>query len=273
MKNQELTKQVGKAVLSKGGIKNGIALTKIWCTKYSPEILTGLGVAGMCSAVVTSGIGTLKASEKIKTYKEDNELETLTKKEIVKETWKCYIPTAALVLSSSACIIGATKIKSDRMSALATALAMSEKASEELIEKAKQVVGVEKVEEIKKEVKQDKVNKAEESTFDLEENIIETGDGTDLFYDEMTGRLFHSCQNAIREGVNRVNMEMMSSMCCNANELYSEINLPNVVAGKYLGWNIDDGLIDVRFDSMLTPSGRPCVTVDYCPKVLRKVMY
>ncbi len=270
MKKQEITKQVGKAVLSKGGIKHGVALTKIWCTKYTPEILTGLGVAGMCSAVVTSGIGTLKASEKLKAYKEEHEVETLTKKEIVKETWKCYIPTVALVLSSSACIIGATKIKSDRMSALATALAMSEKASEELIEKAKQVVGVEKVEEIKKEIKQDKVT---ETFNDIEENIIETGDGTDLFYDELTGRLFHSCQNAIREGVNRINMEMMSSMYCNANDLYSEINMTNVGMGKYLGWCIDDGLIDVRFDSMLTPSGRPCVTVDYGVRVLKRTMY
>ncbi len=271
MKNQEIVKQVGKTFLAKNGIKNSLTLTKIWCTKYSPEILTGLGVAGMCSAVVTSGIGTIKASDKLKKYKEENELDTLTKKEIVKNTWTCYVPTAALVITSAACIIGATKIKSDRMSALATALAMSEKASQELIDKAKQVIGEEKIEEIKKEVKKEEI---ENAISDIDENdIIHTGDGNDLFYDETIGRLFYSSQVAVREGFNRINMEMMSSMYEDLNALYYELNLKPVKAGKYMGWNIDDGIVEPTFTAMLTDDGRPCVSVDFNVKVMKKRLY
>ena len=263
MKKEKMLTSAGKHIVKEGGIKNGFKIAKIWCTKYNSEILIGMGLTGMCTAVCTSAFAAVKASKKIEKYKEENDVETMTKTEILKETWTAFIPTTALVLTSGACILYAHKIKSDKMSALATALAMSEKASEELIEKAKGIIGEEKVEEIKKEVNLDRTD------IDIsEEDIIRTGDGDDLFYDETIGRFFYSSQTAIREAANRVNMELMSDMKMELNELYDELRLDSVIAGRVLGWDIDDGLIEPRFDSMITRKGRPCITVSFQAKAL-----
>ena len=74
------------------GIKNAVA-------KHSPEILTGIGIAGMVSTVVLAVRATPKAEKLIL----DREIELsneakqdieLNKKDRFKKAWKCYITTA-----------------------------------------------------------------------------------------------------------------------------------------------------------------------------------
>lgn len=93
--------------------------------KKSPEILIAFGIAGMITTTVLAVKATPKAMEKIKEVEKNkkeefdrdhgySELDTmfkLTKPEVVKATWKCYIPAAISGATSIACIVGANLVQ------------------------------------------------------------------------------------------------------------------------------------------------------------------
>ena len=57
----------------------------------------------------------------------------------------------------------------------------------------------------------------------------------------------------------RLNVEMYMSL----NDFYYELGLKPTRLGDELGWNINDGLIEVNFSSQLTEDGEPCLVMDY----------
>ena len=136
--------------------------------KKSPEILIAFGIAGMITTTVLAVKATPKAMEKIKEVEKNkkeefdrdhgySELDTmfkLTKPEVVKATWKCYIPAAISGATSIACIVGANTVHSKRNAAIATAYKLSEKALTEYKEATIEEVGKEKAKAIKDRVAQ-----------------------------------------------------------------------------------------------------------------------
>ena len=47
------------------------------------------------------------------------------------------------------------------------------------------------------------------------------------------------------------------------NEFYDEIRLDHISIGDDLGWNIERGMIDLSFSSLVADDGTPCLVVDY----------
>ena len=83
--------------------------TKASVSKHSPEILTGIGIAGMIGTTVIAVRATPKA---LKLLEAERELkaengEEISKTDIIKTTWKCYIPAAVTGTVSVVCLIGA----------------------------------------------------------------------------------------------------------------------------------------------------------------------
>lgn len=62
--------------------------------KNAPMILTICGAAGAIGSVIMCGKATIKACEIVR------EKEPETKFDVVKETWKLYIPTATMTAAS-----------------------------------------------------------------------------------------------------------------------------------------------------------------------------
>jgi hypothetical protein len=56
---------------------------------------------------------------------------------------------------------------------------------------------------------------------------------------------------------------MRNDLTINLNEFYYEIGLDETDVGKYLGWDIDKGYIDIDFSSQLTEDGTPCLVVGF----------
>ena len=98
--------------------------------KHSPEILTGIGIAGMIAATVTAVRATPKALQLIDN-KEISDGKRLNTQEIIQTTWKCYVPAAITGVLSVACLIGASSVNAKRNAALATAYTISETALKE----------------------------------------------------------------------------------------------------------------------------------------------
>ena len=115
--------------------------TKTFMSKHSPEILIGIGIAGMITSVGLGIAATPKALDLIEAKKESDEVDELTPLEVVKTTWKCYIPTATTCILSATCLIFSNRIGARRMTAIATAYKLSETALTEYREKVVETIG------------------------------------------------------------------------------------------------------------------------------------
>lgn len=247
-------------------------------TKHSPEILTGLGIAGMITSTVLAVRATPKALKLIEEKKEEinqntferhinkdyslknhMEIDKLTAKETIKTVWKCYIPSAILTSASIACLIGANSVHIRRNAVLATAYRLSETIATEYRNKVVETIGEKKEESIR-----DKVNKERlEKNPVVTNEVILTEKGNTLCYDHMSGRYFKSDIEKIKKAINEINRQINQSYYVSLNELYDELGLERTSLGDELGWNSDSGLLDVHFSSHLATDGTPCLVLDF----------
>lgn len=231
--------------------------------KHSPEILTGIGIAGMITTTILAIKATPKALDliaKAEDEKFDNgHGDELTKMEVVKATWKCYIPAAISGTASIACLIGANSVNAKRNTALATAYKLSEKALVEYKNKVVETIGEKKEKQVREKIAQDKLdeNPASKNT------VILTEKGNTLCYDSVSGRYFKSNMDAIQKAINNINRDMTYEMYVSLSNFYDEIGLEHTSVSDYLGWNMDSGLVDIDFDSRITDNGEPCLVLDY----------
>lgn len=237
--------------------------------KHSPEILTGIGIAGMVTTVVMAVKATPRALQLIedagyeKGPEADSSIEMeftpLTPVETVKTVWKCYIPAAIVGAVSIGCLIGASSANVRRNAALATAYALSESTLKEYQEKVIEEVGNKKEREVRDKVARDHVEKNPVSKTE----VIVTEKGNTLCFDKLSGRYFRSDIDKLRKAENDLNRRMRDEMYISLNEFYWEIGLDGIKIGEDLGWNIDTGYIDLDFSSQLADDGSPCLVIDY----------
>jgi hypothetical protein len=245
---------MGKINAAKIG-KGIITFTK----KNAPKILSFVGVF-MAGAAVASAIpATKKAMELIEEEKLSEGVDKLSAADTIKTVWKCYIPTAMLFGASASCFAGSNVISEKRTSALASAYAMSKGALQTYTEKVVETVGEKKEAEIRDSIAKDKL----EQNPIQNNQIIFTDKGNTLCYDSISGRYFKSDIDKLKKSVNELNRMMTIHSYITLNDFYYEIGLDNIKIGDEFGWDIDSGLIDLKFSSNLTPNGEPCLVVDY----------
>lgn len=244
--------------MTKGTIIKLVQSAKNIITKHSPEILTGIGIAGM----ITTTVLAVKVTPKALRILDDAEYdkgERLTKQEKVKACWKCYAPAIVIGTTSIACLIGASSVNLRRNTALATAYKLSETALTEYADKTFEVVGEKKEKLIRDKVAEDRIKKDPVS----KNEVLITDKGNTLCYDTISGRYFKSDIDKIKKAENELNKRMLSETYLSLNEFYDELGLAHTRLGDDLGWNIDDGLIDLDFSSQIAEDGTPCLVVDY----------
>lgn len=227
--------------------------------KHSPEILTGIGIAGMITTTVMAVRATPKALILIEERKEEIGAEKLEAMDMVKTTWACYIPAAITGTLSVACLIGVSSVNARRNAALATAYTLSESALKDYQGKVIEMFGEKKNEAVKDAVAKDKVEKNPVVTRE----VIITEKGNTLCYDAISGRYFKSDIEKIKKAECELNRQMLDDMYVSLNDFYYEIGLDSVKLGDELGWNVDSGYIDLSFSSQLASDGTPCLVIDY----------
>lgn len=238
---------------------------KSFAIKHSPEILTGIGITGMITAGILAVKATPKALILIKERKEelypldDEDDISLTPIETVKTCWKCYIPAAVTCTASVGCLIGASSVNFRRNAALATAYTISETALKEYQEKVIETIGEKKEKDIKDRIAKDKIDKDPVSN----KEVIITDKGDVLCYDTLSGRYFKSSMDQLKKAENDLSRQMRDDMYVSLNEFYNEIGLDGIGVGYELGWNIDDGYIELEFSSQISDDGRPCIVVGH----------
>ena len=246
--------------MSKSKMAQLMRVAKTSITKHSPEILTGIGIAGMITTTVLAVKATPKAIRLIEETKEEKG-EDLTKAETIKTCWKAYIPAAATCVASTACLIGASSVSIRRNAMLATAYKLSETAFSEYKEKVVETIGDEKEKVVREKVSEERIKKNPIT----KNEIIMTDYGDTQFYETLSGRYFKSDIEQIKKVVNYLNKDMLQDMfgTISLNEFYDELELERIDLGDEFGWRVDKGLIEIDFTSKIADNGKPCIVLDY----------
>ena len=227
-------------------------------SKHSPEILTAIGITGMAGAIVSVGKATPKALILLEDAREEKQDE-LTKVEVVKVCWKCYIPAALTFTFSAACLVSANSVNAKRNAALATAYKLSESAFAEYKEKVIETVGEKKEKEVRNKVAKDRIEKNPVNNAE----VIITNRGTTLCYDHISGRYFNSDIDKIKKAENELNKRLLNEMYISLNDFYDELGLEPTGLGDELGWNFNGNLIELDLSSQIASDGRPAIVIDY----------
>lgn len=246
--------------MSKVGLKRTIKSAGRVLTKYSPGILTGIGITGMIGATFMAVKATPKALYLIETKKEESEVEELTPVETIKTCWKCYIPATLTTVLSAACLIGASTVSAKRNAALATAYSISEAALREYQEKVVEVVGEKKEKAVRDAVAKDQI---ERDPVTKSEVVIIDSNSNTLCYEPLSGRYFKSTIDKIKKAEIKLDRQMIQEMYVSLNDFYWEIGLDGTDLGDQMGWNLSKGYMDLSFSSQLADDGTPCAVIVY----------
>lgn len=257
--------------------------------KYSPQILTGLGIAGFIGSTIVACKATTEVEEVLEEHKYEmdqvkkaSEDYDYSKNEIIKmkteklgktslEIVRLYAPAAGLALFGTTCVLSAYGIMHKRNAALSAAYAFVSGKFGEYRDRVKEQLGEEKdkefyhglkketitVEEIDENGKKKKVKK-EISVVDPTSGISQYAK---VFDDASTKWTSNAELNLafLREQQNWFNDRLHSFGHVFLNEVYDALGLPRTQAGAIVGWvdNSDgDGYIDFGIYSIENQENR-----------------
>lgn len=252
--------------MKKPNMEAFVKSAKTFMVKHSPEILTGVGIAGMITTTVLAVKATPHALELIEEkhdelYPDDEDKEiAISPVDAVKSCWKCYIPAAITGTTSVACLIGAVSVSSRRTAALAAAYHLSESTLSEYKDKVIQTIGDKKEKAVREKISEERVEK---NPITKNEVII-TEKGETMFMEPLSKRYFKSNIELIRKAENRLNKQILTDITgyVSLNEFYDEIGLDRTDLGDDLGWNIEH-TIDIDFDLVRTEDDKALWVIYY----------
>lgn len=229
--------------------------------EHTPEILMGVGIAGMITTTVLAVRATPKALDFIAAREEELNISKLSITDMVKVAWKPYIPCVITGAISIGCVLGANSVNFRRNAALATAYKLSETAFAEYKDAVVETIGEKKEELVRHKISE---NRLKQNPVSKNEVIVAGDGGATLCYDALSGRYFKSTIQKIESARNKVNEQMLGDNYVSLNEFYERLDLEPTKIGDELGWNIfSDGLVEVRFDYQGAEDGTPCLVLDY----------
>lgn len=260
-------------------VKTTALALKEGAIKNAPSILTGMCVGSIGASVFLTAKGTIQATEilvlearkrmnedfekKDKTSLDDDtyiltipapNIDTLDK---VKLCWKCYVPAALATGSAIACAIGSNTINVRRNAALASAYALASESLKTYKEQTQKLVGENKMKAIHEGVSHDAVTKNAPDGS----KVIVTGKGDILCFDSWSGQYFYSSVEAINAAVNQANEELLSTSRISYNDYCYYLGIKSSQMGATVGWKIEDGLVNISFDSDLSDKNDPILVI------------
>ena len=228
----------------------------------APIIFAGVGIAGVVGTAILSGRASIKAYQ---IYQEEGKK---TPKETIKSYLPIFLPPLVMGGITISSIVFSYRSHEKQLAAMFALYKASDKYLDEykssvtkLLEDGKTITP-DKVEELTSDqVWQRELDDAEKRLVP----VIDTGHGSDLCFDAICGRYFHSNAEFIRQQVNDLNDSMLGGYdWTSLNRFYDAIGLPMTGVGEYMGWESSRGVIRLKFGSKLHPRQNiPVLVVDF----------
>ena len=255
-----------------GNIKTACTLTlgkaSLLTRKYSPEILTAVGVVGVVSAGVMIARSSFKAQPILEELKNDKELIRNNPEKFDSQSKaqslihihanaafklaKVYGPAVTLGLASLTCLVSAHGIMRKRNAAIAAAYKTIEESYNKYRERVADEIGESKEVDIFKNLKEEEVVDENGENHVVKAPIDpNTISGYAVFFDELNPNWDKEPEynKTWLLGVQaQLNDKLKARGVVFLNELYSVLDLPITKAGQIVGWRKDgdgDGFIDL----------------------------
>lgn len=241
--------------------KIGKRILKI-SAKYSPEILTGIGVVSIIGTAILAAKAVPKlqkanniGKELIEDTENDPDLTPIERRSDIWEIRKSmYIRYAKALwkpaLSGAvgiAAIIYANRKQHKTIVGLTSAYALTVQEFKDFKEAARELklLNKNKEEKIRDKIAEKKVNKAVNS----KQPIVLTG-GDDLFIDDWSGQMFKGNSVDVEKACIELNHQMIREDRVTMNDFYYLIGIPEVPSGD-LGFESVDGPLELIFGTAL----------------------
>lgn len=228
-------------------------------TNHRRAIFTGGSIIALGATVITAIAETKKAEVTVKEMTEKKE--NPVAKDYMKVYAKTYWKTAALfaftiVLVSCNCYLDTKEI-----TGLASACVISEKKIVNLKKSVKEVAGIEQAKEISKsaEKKNKQTNIAEERNLPVRSTLLNTGNGSTLFFDEYSGRYFYSDYAEVLDVIYTTKYEYstMGEGCLG--EFYEQLGLPHATCFDSLYFRSDE----IYLEACMSDTKKPCYLIRF----------
>jgi Family of unknown function (DUF6353) len=227
----------------------------------SPLILSVVAGVGTIATAYLAGKATIKAVrrcedwEELNGYDDDWRIRLLQR---VKVSWTFYIPTAVSATSTIACVIAANRIGVRKTIAAQTALTISQQAFSEYRTKVIEQFGDRKDNAIRAAIAEDEIKKNQPPSQDL----LITGPGNYLCYEQYTGRYFASDIEKLRKAENELNAKLLAHDYATLNDFYYMIGIAQTSLSGEMGWK-SSKLMKLHFSAIMTDDERPCIAFEY----------
>lgn len=193
---------------------------------------TLLSIAATVGVVVTTVLAvkaTPKAEEKIRDIpKKENE--ELSKKEIIKATWKVYIPTLLVGTATIGCIIGSNSLSRKQQAALAGAYVVLAKNYKRYKDQVIQFFGEDADKKVKDAIAKDEV---ENERRPVSSDVC-------LFYEEHYGEIFQRSMLEVLSAEYEMNRRFITNGEVPLNDFYDLLALDHRLDTEELGWGQED---------------------------------
>lgn len=240
-------------------VKNLWKSAKNFAVKQRPEIFTGTGVAGIFIGGGLTVYATVKAFKAVEAKKKKEGVEHLTKKEVVKETWKYYIPPVTTFLASAGLIIWSDAIYRKRNAALTMACTVAETQFTNYQDKVLDTFGTENERKVYNE---STAETAKTTNIEPNEYIISSS-GVPC-YDPFNGRCFRIEKFKIEDAIVHHNTQMNNGDDAKSlNDIFFSIGLPTTDLGDVVGWNRSRGPIELDLSQSIMVDGVPRMVLDF----------
>ena len=194
--------------------------------KHGATILSIAAAAG----VVLTAVETAKATTKAQSLIDMNKAEPMTKKEIVKDCWKFYVPAAVVGVGTIACILGSNSLNKKTQAELMAAYVAVQQTYSTYRKKVAEQVGEETEKDIHRQVE----------TMPRADN----GDVEHLCYEPLTNRYFNATMAQLYEAAYMLNKKLALDGGVSLEAWCEMLGLEFIPDGKCRGWCIDQMVED-----------------------------
>ena len=224
--------------------------------KHKGDMLIGISVGSFTGAFVMS----FQAGMRLKELIDQQAFWDASTGEKVKMLVPIVGPSLATYLVGVLCLFAGLSEKERRNATLGLLLSTSQEDLKAFEEKAIEKFGERKVEDIHDEINKEKVA----NNPPTEGNIIFTGHGNYLFYDDLTGQWFRSTIETVRRVILDLNEEIDNGNDVSVSDWCDRHDIPEGKLSWEYGWSkLATGKIDVRFTSCISPDGEPAIVIEH----------
>ncbi len=207
--------------------------------KVAPILLSIVGAVGVLATAALAIKATPKAMDILKEKEEK-----LTTQEVIKATWKCYIPTAVSAVVTIGCIAGAGILSERQITAITGAYGVIQNTYKNYISEVKKMFGEQTHKDILKSIATERATQehitAETFMWNTSLEFEDAKEEEYLFYDRFGDRYFMSTISSVLQAEYHLNRNFCLGGCVTLNDFYDYLGIERSTEGDNLAWSSYD---------------------------------